>query len=823
LTRLRYFFRPLSVELWRELRRLHTSKHQCNPRIANYKSLNATMEPQDDHGGEKGGCNPWDFYVPFGDLRVKTRQTETETDEEHGGTSTTKEKSHNDDAHPFESVSNSNRKSAKGWGQFEAFSAMAMPYFKENWEARWLFFVLVLLMLLNSAVSIVFSYLARDFWTALSDKNVEEFYSVIQKFLIALCCLAPINVFYRFQRQRLAIKWREWMSNRMLQLYYSNRVYYTLERSRLDSNIDNPDQRIAEDCKSFTQYSLSLFLTISVSLIDLVCFSIILYSIQPSLFVSIIGFALVGTLTTVLIGKTLVRLNFERLQKEADFRYSLVRIRENAESIAFFRGQDIEGQQVHGRLDRVVANAYAIIGTQRNLDLFSTLYNYLTWILPIVVIAPEYFAGNVELGVVQQAAAAFAHVLDDLSIIINEFESLSEFLASIDRLFQFVSAIQEADPDRDDDSPLMNLLSTNRRGMEGANDHDDNDDYKKRDGIVKTAAPVTTNTSKFMSSSRSIDLRQLPPLGSTDHYDYDRDPTKFKNSTNGVALSLRNLHLVTPDHSRTLIATMDLELRWGENLLIVGPSGAGKSSLLRAIAGLWTAGSGVIERPNTCDVYFLPQLPYCPLGTLKDQLLYPSTFTTTTVDGDDHHDGGHYDPPRDPRDNPSKPKAINLSEEDLLEILALVDLADLATRAGSGDAHQGLNTVMDWGNTLSLGEQQRLAFGRILVNRPRLVILDESTSALDVACETRMYALLKSLGRTPTTSNRGADVGTSDGGRTRTGGGAPLTFISVGHRPTLLAHHNTRLHLKGAESYSIDPIETTAETPLADEVNLFFQ
>jgi putative ATP-binding cassette transporter len=224
---------------------------------------------------------------------------------------------------------------------------------------------------------------------------------------------------------------------------------------------------------------------------------------------------------------------------------------------------------------------------------------------------------------------------------------------------------------------------------------------------------------------------------------------------------------------------------------------------------------------STNLVFHYSLISYCPLGTLRDQLLYPSTFRTTTDQNDDgHHHGGNYDPPRDPHDNPSIPNAVNLSEEDLLEILALVDLAALATRAGNGDSRKGLNTVMDWGNTLSLGEQQRLAFGRILVNRPRLVILDESTSALDVAAETKMYALLKSLGRTPTTSNNVADDGTR---RMIAGGGAPLTYISVGHRPTLLAHHNTRLHLKGADSYSIDPIETTAERPLADEVHLFFQ
>ena len=193
---------------------------------------------------------------------------------------------------------------------FHAFWEMAMPYFRENATGRCRFMVLILLMLANSAVLVLFSFLARDFWTALGDQNEEEFYNVMKQFLIALLLLAPINVFYRFQKQRLGIHWREWMTNRILELYYSNKVYYNLERygdnpnpNNPNSGIDNPDQRIAEDVKSFTIDSLNFFLTIAVSFIDLLCFSVILYSIEPQLFVSILGFCVFGTMITFLIGK----------------------------------------------------------------------------------------------------------------------------------------------------------------------------------------------------------------------------------------------------------------------------------------------------------------------------------------------------------------------------------------------------------------------------------------------------------------------------------------------------------------------------------------
>ncbi|KAL3774175.1 hypothetical protein ACHAW5_008522 [Stephanodiscus triporus] len=668
--------------------------------------------------------------------------------------------------------------------QFRSFREMASPYFRENRDGRRLLLAIVFLTLANSAVRVFFSYLARDFWSALQDKDADTFYDVMFKFLGAMIVLAPINVAYRYQRQKLAIAWRKWMTGRVLRLYFSNRVYYMLERRSssststsgvvVDANaaksahpndetatreVDNPDQRISEDIRSFTEFSLSFFLTIITSVIDLVCFSFILFTIMPQLFIAILLFATVGTVLTVVIGKVLIRLNYEALRKEADFRFSLVRVRENSESIAFYAGENVEERETDRRFENVIDNMSLINVAQRNLDFVTTYYNYLTWILPIMVIAPQYFAGNVELGVISQASSAFGHILDDMSLIVNSFTDISQFSAGIARLHSFLGAIAKLDPQRVSTTSLLGL-------------HVDENDG----AILRGGERMSYTTPAVAIRVKEVDPA-LDRLGTI-------SPGSFSSpSRPSTILSIDRLCLATPDNKRLLILNLNLSLPSGKNLLIVGASGSGKSSLLRAIAGLWSTGEGEIVRPRSEHVYFLPQRPYCPPGSLRDQLLYPSTehtddhFALTGIDGSEHRpDGG-------PRPKDERRLYKDWTDDDLLGVLQSVDLPHLAGRAGDGDPYRGLDAVMDWGNTLSLGEQQRLAFGRLVINRPRLVIMDESTSALDVPAETKMYNLLKDL---------------SSGGEL---GARRLTYVSVGHRPTLLAHHDLKLSLGGGSGF----------------------
>ncbi|KAL3763047.1 hypothetical protein ACHAW5_007336 [Stephanodiscus triporus] len=634
-------------------------------------------------------------------------------------------------------------------GQLRQFWAMSFPYFRESVGGRLLGGLLFVNCLCYSAISVYFSYLFRDFYTALAEKEAQTFYRVLYRFLISLIFLLPLQVSYGFIRVKLycpphlehnvlrEIAWRKWLTERVMKLYFANKVRYersvpgdakyalgsnlTLAKSAAGlardykdrrSEMDNPDQRIQEDIASFTSYSLSFFLTIVNTTIDLVSFSIILFTILPQLIIAIIVFASLGTLFTVLIGKVLIKLNYESLQREADFRFALVRIRENAESIAFYGGETLEERETKLRFDRTIDNKNMLNYAQMKLNIFTTTYYHLVNVLPIFILANEYFAGIIEFGVISQVRDAFWHILADFSVIIGQFNGIASFMASIDRLFLFVQKIQELDPSRPNEVASVLIAKES------------------------TTSPI---------DSDGIVLKEF---GSS----------RPNYSSSQPILSISNLRLMTPDNKRVLIRNIDFSLSMGQNLLISGVSGAGKSSLLRAIAGLWKDGHGEITRIK--DIYFLPQRPYCPPGTLRDQLLYPSTDENGTL-----ANAGHC-----------------WSDDDLINILNSVDLPNLATRAGDGDPIRGINATLDWSNTLSLGEQQRLAFGRLLVNRPRFVMMDESTSALDVVAEKKMYMLLKE-GLTSTT-------------------GDPITFVSVGHRPSIVAFHDIKLLLRDGSGYA---------------------
>jgi putative ATP-binding cassette transporter len=264
---------------------------------------------------------------------------------------------------------------------------------------------------------------------------------------------------------------------------------------------------------------------------------------MPELFIGLVAFAFLGTVFTILIGKKLVKLNFEMLQREADFRFSLVRVRENAESIAFYSGERVEEKETDRRLIRVIANATLINMAQLRLNLFTISYDRLTWILPIMMVAPEYFAGIVELGVVQQARVAFDHILGDLSIIISEFQSIAQFSAGIERLFSFLNVMQQLDGDRDVGKELL-LQDPSRY-------------EKKPDETVSET--ISSESSTSLTTKISVKDIELPTTG-------------FIGTRINI-LTISDLKLVTPDNKRVLAENLNLSLEEDKSLLIVGASG----------------------------------------------------------------------------------------------------------------------------------------------------------------------------------------------------------------------------------------------------------
>lgn len=521
--------------------------------------------------------------------------------------------------------------------------------------------------------------------SALSAQDEARFWQTIMIFLGVLVAYAPIFAGYTYLRDRLGLQWRRWLTNRYVDNYFSNRAYYTL--NNLHTDIDNPDQRIAEDVKSFTQESLTFLLIIVDSLLGIIAFSSVLWKISSSLVLFLVLYAVLGTLVTVgVFGKGLVRLNFAQLKKEADFRFSLVRIRENAESIAFYRGEQQEANQVKQRFMEAFDNFKNLIIWQLSLNVFSNAYEFLPFILPAIVVAPGIFAGELEVGKVSEAQGAFIRIFFSLNLIVARFQELTSFGAGIDRLYTFAESLEQ---------------------------------------------PSQTET-EVSTESDSEDQELLQPTFTVEE---------------GEGLSLADLTLMTPNYQRTLITDLSISLSEGEGLLVKGPSGCGKSSLLRAIAGLWNSGQGTIHRPQPGQILFLPQRPYMIVGSLRDQMIYPNM-------------------------------EIEASDEDLKAILHQINLPDLDERFGGFDA------VEDWSSVLSLGEQQRLTFARLLLNKPQYAILDEATSALDLSNEATLYEQLQHL---------------------------ETTFLSVGHRSTLTNYHQRTLKLAADTTWELSGSEKVLE------------
>jgi vitamin B12/bleomycin/antimicrobial peptide transport system ATP-binding/permease protein len=548
---------------------------------------------------------------------------------------------------------------------------LAWPYWnsEEKWTARGLLLAVIALNLITVALNVRLNTWNNDFYDALQQYNWPEFWRQFAIFGIIAFLLIVVAVYSLYLRQILHIRWRRWLTDRFLRDWLANQTYYRMQLNQAAT--DNPDQRISDDLDRFATITLGLSLGLLSSFVTLVSFVTILWTLSGALAIPLGGglmikipgymvfaaliYAVAGTLLTRWIGQPLIRLNFDQQRYEADFRFSMVRLRENAENVAFYGGESRELDTFQTRFARIVGNWWGIIRRRKKLTWFTTGYSQLAIIFPFVVAAPRYFDKVIQLGGLMQISSAFNQVQDSLSFIISSYTEIAEYQSVVQRLFGFRVRMDE--------------ITAERRAPQ---------------------------------------------------------PIEIERSGTGVEVDALDLNL--PD-GRMLRPNISLTASPEDSLLITGASGLGKSTLLRAVAGLWPFGRGRIRVADGRSL-FLPQRPYLPLGTLADALVYPGAAATQ------------------PRDS-------------LVEALRAVGLPQLVDR---------LDEEANWAQRLSIGEQQRLAFARVMLTRPEIVFLDEATSALDEAAEMSLYRMLREAPWRP-------------------------TIVSVGHHGTLRRFHDTVIDL----------------------------
>ena len=550
---------------------------------------------------------------------------------------------------------------------------LSVPYYRseERWPGRLLLAAVVAMELSTVALTVAFSYWYNAFYNSLQDRNWNAFVRDILIFCALASVYTVVVVYQNYLNNFLQIRWRRWMTQTYLRQWLNTANHYRMQL--LGNSADNPDQRIAEDLQQFVQNTLTIGLGLLNSVVSMFSFVIILWTLSEKAPLILFGvnvaipgylvwaaliYAVIGTILTHLIGWRLIPLNFQQQRFEADFRFNLVRTRENSEQIAALHGEAAERERLTDRFAKVVANWIAVIKRQKKLTFFTQSYSQAATIFPFLMAGPAYLAGAMQLGDLMQTAQAFGSVQTALSYFVTTYQAIAQYQAVVQRLNGFENAIEAG-----------------------------------------RAAALT------------------PPM------------IEVLPADDAKAFAIDHLHVRLPNNE-ALIDAEHLTLSPGERVLVTGPSGAGKSTLLRAVTGIWPFGSGRVSVPKDADVMLLPQRPYFPVATLAAALSYPSRL-------------GTYDNAR------------------LAEALAAVGLPEWSTRLDE-EAH--------WNRMLSVGEQQRLAVARALLQEPDYLFLDKSTASLDEPSEAMLYRLLQERLKA-------------------------TTIVSIGHRSTLAAFHRRRVEV----------------------------
>jgi putative ATP-binding cassette transporter len=557
---------------------------------------------------------------------------------------------------------------------------LALPYFRsdDRWPGRLLLAAVIAIELSIVAATVILNQWYNRFYNTLQDRNWDAFVSAILFFCALAAVYTVLLVYQNYLNYWLQIRWRRWMTQTYLRQWLNSATHYRMQL--LGDAADNPDQRIADDLQLFVQQTLSIGIGILNSVVTLLSFIVILWTLSEEAPLHLFGssfaipgylvwaaliYAAIGTVLTHRIGWPLIPLNFQQQRFEADFRFNLVRTRENSEQIAALRGEAAERERHSDRFARVVGNWIALIKRQKQLNFFTQSYSQASVIFPYLMVSPVYFSGAMQLGGLMQTASAFNSVQTALSYFVTAYQSIAQYRAVVTRLAGFEDAIV-AGRDIALTPPMIEVLPR------------DNSNVISIDGL-------------------NVRLPNREPLVNAEH----------------------------------------IVLSPGERVLVTGPSGAGKSTLFRAIAGIWPFGSGRVLVPANAKVVLLPQRPYFPVATLAAAISYPARL-------------GTFDDAR------------------LADVLKAVGLPEWGDR---------LHEEQHWNRMLSLGEQQRLAIARVILQEPDFLFLDEATASLDEAAEASLYRLLHE----------------------RLKG---MTIVSIGHRSTLGAFHRRRFEVAPSETVS---------------------
>ncbi len=407
---------------------------------------------------------------------------------------------------------------------------------------------------------------------AITRKETPAFLAAVATFLVVSLAFLFASTYRVYVRQALEIRWRRVLTAHYVGRWMRPQAYVHAEMHR--EEIDNPDQRIAEDVRDFVASALGLSLSLLAAIVTLVSFGGLLWGLSQSWMVDVgtthlripglimwigLGFAVFSTWVTHVVGRRLIPLNFDRLRFEADFRYGLVRFRDSVEAVALAGGQDVERAGALERFRQVIRNWWQLITAQRNVTLLTMSIGQANSLVPLLVAAPAYFAGHITLGSIVQVRYAYGQVSASLSWFVNAYQEIAHWRANIERLSTFAEMM---------DTTASEVGHGGLRVVRGENE----------------------------------------------------------------GLRLKNVRLTGRD-GRELFAGANGAVAAGENTVLTGPSGLGKTVLVRAIAGLWPFGEGDIELPRA-PILFMPQRPYFPIGSLKAVVSFPAhegTFAETRI------------------------------------------------------------------------------------------------------------------------------------------------------------------------------------------------